>query len=36
MPRDEEPTAALTSRAAVIATLMLFAAIVLFVVLGQR
>ena len=33
MPGDDEPTAALTSRTAVIATLLLFGAIVVFVAL---
>lgn len=35
MPKTDEPTAALTSRAAVIASLLLFAAIALMVVLVQ-
>jgi len=35
MAPDEEPTAALTSRAAVIAALVLFGSIVLLVVLTQ-
>jgi hypothetical protein len=35
MAPDDEPTAALTSRAAVIAALLLFGSIVLFVALSQ-
>jgi len=35
MPRDDEPTAALTSRTAVIATLVLFVSIVVLVILTQ-
>ena len=35
MPTDDEPTGALTSRAAVVAALLLFGSIVLFVALAQ-
>ncbi len=35
MPDDKEPTAALTSRSAVVAALLLFGAIVLAVILTQ-
>jgi hypothetical protein len=35
MPSDEGPTGALTSRAAVIAALLLFGSIVVFVALAQ-
>jgi len=35
MPSDDEPTGALTSRAAVIAALLLFGSILVFVALAQ-